>query len=157
MARLEIINVEDGFCRSLLEEFKQYASVPDDSRDALLVSLLRTAMLRVQESADRALLPCTVRQTSAVPEATGRLRLYLGGGTILSITGAWRQSVPFDPLPGPYVQTFVRGQVVEITFTTEPKETDRQLLLPYVFRYATALYDGEDAATLASILNEARC
>lgn len=154
MARLEIVKVEDGFCRSLLEQFKQYASVPDDSRDALLVTLLQTALLRVQESADRALLTCTVRQTSVVPEASGVVPLYLGGGTIQSITGAWRQPVPYDPLPGAKVQTFVRGQAVEITYVTEPKETDRTELLASVFRYATALYDGEDAAALASILNE---
>ena len=154
MARLEVITVEDGFCRGLLEQFKQYASVPDDSRDALLVSLLRTALLRVQESADRALLSCTVRQTCLVPEATGKIRLYLGGGEIVSITGDWREPVPFDPLPGPYVQTYVRGKAVEVVFTTDPKEADRAELMPTVFRYATALYDGEDAAVLASILKE---
>lgn len=154
MARLEILSVEEGFCRSLLEQFKQYASVPDDSRDALLESLLRTAILRVQESADKAILTCTVRQTSVVPESTGIIRLYLGGGIIKSITGAWRQFVPFDPLPGGKVQTFVRGQVVEVTFETEPNEADKDNLLPSVFRYATALYDGEDASVLASILNE---
>ena len=154
MARLEITNIEESFCRSLLEQFKQYASVPDDSRDALLVSLLRTALLRVQESADRALLTCTVKQTSIVPESSGIVKLYLGGGTIVSVTGAWRQAVPHDPLPGAKVQTFVRGQAVEITFVTEPLEETRNELLPSVFRYATALYDGEDAAVLASILNE---
>ena len=154
MARLEIVSVDEGFCRSLLEQFKQYASVPDDSRDALLATLLRTAILRVQESADRALIQCTVRQSCVVPEASGIIRLYLGGGDIRSITGAWRQSVPFDPLPGAKVQTFVRGQVVEVTFDTVPNENDRNELMPFVFKYATALYDGEDASVCASILNE---
>ena len=37
MAQLVVISIEDGFCRSLLEQFKQYASVPDNSRDALLL------------------------------------------------------------------------------------------------------------------------
>lgn len=154
MARLEIVSVDDGFCRELLEQFKQYASVPDDSRDALLVSLLRTALLRVQEGADRALLPCTVRQTSVAPIDSGKIRLYLGGGTVLSIRGDWREDIPFDPLPGPYVQTYVRGKVVEVTFQTDPTDTARTELLPSVFRYATALYDGEDAPVLGSILNE---
>ena len=30
MPRLELISFDDGFCRSYLEQFKQYASVPDD-------------------------------------------------------------------------------------------------------------------------------
>ena len=154
MARLEIVSVDEGFCRSLLEQFKQYASVPDDSRDALLATFLRTAILQVQESADRALIHCTVRQSCIVPSASGLIRLYLGGGTIRSLTGPQMQNVPFDPLPGPYVQTFVRGQAVEVEFDTEPNENDRNRLLPFVFKYGTALYDGEDSSVCASILNE---
>ena len=156
MARLEILSVEEGFCRSLLEQFKQYASVPDDSRDALLASLLKTAVLAVQESADKALLTCEVRQTSLVPDGTGIVKLYLGGGTVTSVTTAGGEPVGWDPLPGGRVQSFTRGVGIVVDYTTAPLESDRDRLLPTVFRYATALYDGEDAAVLAQIRNEIR-
>ena len=69
MARLDIISIEENYSENFLEEFRQYASVPDNSRDALLLALLKTAVLKVQEFADRALVKCTVRQTARVPES----------------------------------------------------------------------------------------
>ena len=69
MARLDISNIEwNGILRgNLLEEFKQYASIPDGSRDAMLLSILKNAILKVQEYGDRALIPCTVTQVCRVP------------------------------------------------------------------------------------------
>jgi|GEM_PF-3227108 len=152
MAKLEVISVEDGFCRSLLEQFKQYASVPDDSRDALLESLLRSSILLVQEFADKAIVPTTIRQTARVPEGSGIIRLYQGGGDILSVT-VNGEDASFDPLPGGRVQLYVRSGEAQVTYTTVPEDLTK--ILPTVFRYATALYDGEEGDTLKKILMEA--
>ena len=153
MPRLELISFDDGFCRSYLEQFKQYASVPDDSRDALLNSLLKAAVLKVQEFANTALAACTCRVTAAVP-ASGIVRLYMGGGDITECVDAAGEFVRFDPLPGGKVQTFIRKGTVKVTYETVPNEGDRERLLPTVFRYGTALYDGEDPDTLKRILLE---
>lgn len=153
MPRLELISFDDGFCRSYLEQFKQYASVPDDSRDALLNSLLKAAVLKVQEFADTAIAACTYRVTAAVP-ASGVVRLYMGGGDIVGLEDGDGQSVRFDPLPGGKVQTYVRSGYVKVTYATVPNDGDRERLLPTVFRYATALYDGEEADVLNRILME---
>lgn len=153
MPRLELISFEDGFCRPLLEQFKQYASVPDDSRDALLESLLKTAVIKVQESADTAIAACTYRVT-AVPSASGIVRLYVGGGDIASVDTEDGEAVGFDPLPGGKVQVYRRGTPVRVEYTTIPSEGERERLLPTVFRYATALYDGEDSNVLNQILME---
>lgn len=153
MPRLELISFDDGFCRSYLEQFKQYASVPDDSRDALLASLLKTAVLKVQESANVAIAACTYRVTAAVP-ASGIVRLYMGGGDITECVDADGDFVRFDPLPGARVQTFLRTGYVKVTYQTVPNEGDRERLLPTVFRYGTALYDGEDPKVLNMILME---
>ena len=75
--RLQIIENNDTLPTAWLEAFKQYASVPDDGRDALLLGLLRSAIYRVQEYADRALLKCRVRQTGEADAKTGQIRLYL--------------------------------------------------------------------------------
>lgn len=153
MPRLELISFDDGFCRSCLEQFKQYASVPDDSRDALLASLLKAAIVKVQEFANTALAECTYRVTAAVP-ASGVVRLYMGGGDITECVDAAGEFVRFDPLPGGKVQTFIRTGTVKVTYETVPNEGDRERLLPTVFRYATALYDGEEADKLNLILME---
>ena len=153
MPRLELISFDDGFCRSYLEQFKQYASVPDDSRDALLNSLLKAAVLKVQEFADTPIATCTYRVTAAVP-ASGVVRLYMGGGDIVGLEDWDGESVRFDPLPGGKVQLFVRTGIVRITYETVPNDGDRERLLPTVFRYATALYDGEEQPVLNRILCE---
>ena len=153
MPRLELISFDDGFCRSHLEQFKQYASVPDDSRDALLNSLLKSAVLKVQEFANTALVACTCRVTAAVP-ASGVVRLYMGGGDIVGLEDENGEQVRFDPLPGGLVQTFIRKGTVKVTYETVPNEGDRERLLPTVFRYGTALYDGEDPDVLKRILME---
>lgn len=154
MARLEVISIDQAYCSNLLGQLKQYASVPDDSRDALLDTLLRTAVQRVQEYADKALAVTTLRLTARVPEGTGILRLYQGGGDVTACKTDSGEEVPFDPLPGGRLQLFVRGATVQVTYTTRPNEGDRQSLLPTVLRYATALYDGEEADALNRILTE---
>ena len=156
MPRLEVIHVEDGFCRGMLEDLKQYASIPDDSRDAMLQRILRNAALRVQEYADRPFLETTLRLTAEVPAGTGIVRLYMGGGDISGCTDAAGDFVRFDPLPGGRVLCYQRGIPVTITYTTQPSEGDREALYHTVLRYATADYDGAETQELNAILSEAR-
>lgn len=156
MPRLEVIHVEDGFCRGMLEDLKQYASIPDDSRDAMLQRILRNAALRVQEYADRPFLETTLRLTAEVPAGTGIVSLYMGGGDISGCTDAAGEFVRFDPLPGGRVQLFQREIAVTITYTTKPTEWDREALYHTVLRYATADYDGAETKELNAILSEAR-
>lgn len=156
MARLDISGIRwDGVLRdNLLEEFKQYASIPDGSRDAMLLTLLKKAILRVQEYGDRALIPCTATLTCVVPQ-TGIVRLYLGGGEITSIVDTRTAGfVRFDPLPGGKIQVFSRGNEVQITYTVTPSEANAINARPVILRYATALYDGDEVETLNKILSE---
>ena len=157
MARLEYIDIEDNYCANFLEEFRQYASVPDHSRDALLTALLKTAVLKVQEFADRALVKCTVRQTARVPES-GVFELWLGGGEVESVdvpSSGWETS--WSALDGQRLRVSPTGQDAEVVFRAEPKEADLVKLKPTVFRYGTALYDGEDTEVLNRILLECLC
>lgn len=154
MAQLSIVSVDQGIPQSFLEEFKQYASMPDGSRDAVLLGLLRSAILRVQEYADAALMACTARQTAPVPEGTGVIRLYLGGGEVVGVRRTSDgDAVAYDALPGGRVSVHDGGEV-EITFRTRPDAGDLERCRAAVLRYATALYDGEGTEVLNSILNE---
>lgn len=155
MPRLEVISICKPLCPDWREAFKQYASVPDDGRDAMLDSMLRSALLRVQEYADRAIVGTNLRLTAKVPD-DGIIVLYEGGGDVTSVTDANGQEVAYDPLPGHRIQVAAPGAEVVILYTTSPLEGDTEYLMPAVYRYATALYDGEDQKTLDSILAETR-
>ena len=77
-----------------LAEFKAYASVADNSQDALLESLLLRSVLRVQEMADRSILPCRFRlQEDEVQD--GVVRLYQTIKTIDKVTDAEGNSVRY--------------------------------------------------------------
>ena len=156
MPRLEVIQVEDGFCRGMLEDLKQYASIPDDSRDAMLSRILRNAALRVQEYTDRPFLVTQLRVTAVPNPGNGIVRLYMGGGQIDGCTDPSGDFVPFDPLPGGRLLVYRRDTPVTITYTTAPTDGDREALYHTVLRYATADYDGAQTQELNAILSEAR-
>lgn len=154
MARLELISVDDTAVQGLLTDFKQYASIPDDTQDNLLLRILKNAVLRVQEYADRAFLECVVRATLPVPESTGIVRLYLGGGEISEVKNERGDDVFFDTLPGGRLQLYGRGGTVVVKYTTTPSDCDQAALAQAILRYATADYDGAETAELNKILTE---
>ena len=157
MAKLEYIEIAENYSANFLETFRQYASVPDDSRDALLLAMLKASVLKVQEFADRALVECTVRQTGIVPES-GRFQLYLGGGEVISISAPSSPVSPsYDTLAGNLLRVSPTETEVQVVFKVTPKEEDMVRLQPTLFRYATALYDGEDTDVLNRILLEVLC
>lgn len=154
MIKLKAKQFHDG-CEFLshLETFKQYASVPDDSRDALLSGLLRTALAKVGEFADRALIKTTYVLTTEVGE-DGSVKLYMGGGTVHSVTDGNGTEMSFEQPAQGVLKVLHTGTVV-VEYTTEPEEADVEMHMTTVSRYATALYDGEATETLNTILNEA--
>lgn len=154
MAKLTILNVEQQIPLSLLEEFKQYAGMPDSSRDAVLRGLLQSAILRVQEYGDKALLKCKARQISEMTES-GVIRLYLGGGDVEDVKDTiYGISVPYDALPGGKLRILAACSGVEVTFETKPEPGELERAKATVLRYATALFDGDNTEVLNSILNE---
>lgn len=156
MPKLEIIKAENLISPSLIEEVKQYAAMPDDSRDAVLVSMLQSAILRLQEYADRALVECTVRQTVTMPENTAVFTLYLGGGDVESVksTNA-ANSIAYAVLATNkiFIHSFA-GSEVEIVYKTKPAAGEFAKAKATILRYVTALYDGENTEVLNSIMNE---
>lgn len=154
MARLELIQVDETIIERMLTDFKKYASIPDDSLDSMLLRLLKNAALRVQEYADKAFLPCTVRVTLPVPESTGIVRLYLGGGEVSEVVDDRGESVHYAALPGGRLHVYSRVGHVTVTYATAPNEGDQYALEQAVIRYATADYDGAETAELNQILSE---
>lgn len=155
MASLRIIS-SPAPSPDMLEALKQYASVPDSGRDALLTGLLTTAYLRVQEYADRALMPCVCEQTSAIGDDR-IVRLYLGGGTVQSVKTPAGADIAFEPYGRAKLQLYTGVSEVVVTFSTIPDMADVNRCQATVLRYATALYDGAPTEELNTILNEVLC
>lgn len=151
MVSLEIISMQEP-AAEWLQELKSYASVSDDAQDSLLRSLLTRACIRVQEMSDRSVLACTLRlHEDEVGDNT--VRLYQTVSEVIEVTSAEGHRQYWEPR-GRSIRVYSNTAVV--TYTTEPKEGDIRSLLPVVYQYATALYDGQDSRTLASILTQCR-
>ena len=134
-----------------LEGLKAYASVPDASQDSLLEALLLRACMRVQEMADRSLLACTFRLEEDAVE-NGLVRLNQTVAEVLTVTDGEGNALTWAK--GSRTLSVGAANRVTVEYTTEPREGDIAELLPVVYQYATALYDGEDPRTLANILTQ---
>ena len=149
MVSLEIIEREEP-AAGWLEDLKAYASVADDSQDSLLNALLVRACLRVQKMADRSILACTLEVHDDEVE-DNFVRLYQSVSEIEEVTSAYGHRQYWEHRAGG-VRVFCESAVVR--YKTEPRPADIDNLLPVVYQYATALYDGEDSNTLAIILKQ---
>ncbi len=138
-------------CVAWLEGLKAYAAVSDDTQDALLDSLLLRACLRVQEMADRSLLACTFRLEEDEVDR-GVVRLYQTVAEVLTVTDGSGHAIAWAK--GNRMLSVGTAGHVAVEYTTAPREGDIDELLPVVYQYATALYDGEDQRTLANILTQ---
>ncbi len=139
--------------REHLTMLKQYASVPDDSRDALLKSLLNRAMRIVQEAANKTLLPATVELTVSDRHQVyeDAVHLYQDADEIISVTDGEGIAVDYVR-SGRFLRHLPWVDTVIVRYTTKPVLPEADALLAVVFQYATALYDGADSATLNQIL-----
>lgn len=134
-----------------LEGMKAYAAIADNANDAWLTSCLTRAVLSVQEKADKSLIPCTFCVTEE--EARGGVRLYQTVQSIERVTDCNGLAIDYS-IVGKMVYTM--SESASVTYTTMPMQGNVDMLLPVVYQYATALYDGQDSRTLASILEQCR-
>lgn len=134
-----------------LEQFKQYASVPDNTRDAMLMKVLKQAMIAVQEHSNVAMLPCTFKLTLHDVEAGEPIRLYEGGSEVSSVVDENGDAVEYTQ-EGDRIILGAAQAMVTVTYSNEVIVPRSETLMPVVWQLATAIYDGEDAKVQASIL-----
>ena len=152
MIELEIIE-RNEVPAQWMTGFKSFASVADDSQDALLESLLIRAVLRVQEMADRSILGCRFRLQENEVE-NGVVRLYQTIKTIDKVMDAEGNEIRWTRANR--ILSCGAADNVVIEYTTEATEGNVYELMPIVYQYATALYDGQDSRSLAAILMQCR-
>lgn len=133
-----------------LDQFKAYASIADNSQDSLLRAILTKAVLSVQQKADKSLLACTFKLYEDEVEG-GAVWLYQTVKQVVSVETPDGSGVAFSQVGR---KIGVAQSPVVVTYKTEPHLGDLDELLPVVYQYATALYDGADAKTLANILTQ---
>lgn len=138
---------------SCLAGFKSYAAISDDSQDMLLVSLLTRAMLRVQEMANRSLLSCKFHLEDD-EVVNGLVRLYQNVKEVEDVRDGAGRNIPYTRASRTLSVGSVDSVVVE--YTTEANEAAQYELMPIVYQYATALFDGQDSRSLAAILMQCR-
>lgn len=120
--------------------FKGFARIADDVHDGEVHSILRSCVLRVQQQADLALLPCTI-------EIVGEGRdLQLWQPSIGDILSVVDESTGGDVLPGCRVEGRMLHTpypaVWRVTYTTVPDAAAVEALRPYVWQLAAAILDG---------------
>lgn len=148
MVKLRVIEQgapTDGALMMLMK----YAAVFDEGQKEILSSCLVRAMDIVQRTADVALLPGRWRIVAS--EYNGEIKVYMGG-MVENVSGRQGEAIPFKQYGD---KVFVSGDYAEVVFTTEVDPAQYDVLFPVVLKYATAIYDGEGAVVLNSILKEA--
>lgn len=152
MINVQVIQSTDPHADQL-EKLRQYASVPNDQRDALLMGCLKKALLTIQAHTDTALLHCTIRMTVPDVKRGESFKLYQGGRRILSVKDQ-DGNQPLFSQDEDRITIKQACQRVIVTYENEVLPAEALKLEPTAWQYATALYDGEDAATLADILKQ---
>jgi hypothetical protein len=154
MIRLDIIECAEPQ-KAQLDMLKQYASVPDNSRDALLKLLLTRAMKTVQDTAGKSLLPCTLKLTVSerAREDGNIVKLYHTPEDIVSVHNGEDDDIGFTR-DGNLLLLSAYAETVIVTYKTRPDPAQADSLFAVVLQYATALYDGADTEQLAQILSQ---
>lgn len=123
-----------------LAGLKYYMHVTGTGSDTELTKVLSQAIIRIQEYADVALLPCTIEL-----EGEGEIiKLYQHPiseiTSVKDLVGGWDVGYVSD-----YRKTMIEqidSEAVVITYTTLPTSAETERLLNYVYEMASAMWDG---------------
>lgn len=137
-----------------LAGFKAFIAANGAETDAFLLSILKRAMMAVQDWEDRTLLAGTAAIVASGRENGGEpVLLYGTPSAVVSCVGADGNALEYS-LVGRFLLPSYRAASLTITYTTAPVDADLADLMPKVYRYGAALYDGEGSPALAKILQE---
>ncbi len=125
----------------LLPVLKRYVGAVDESQDAILQQMLTAAALEIQAHADVSVLPCEM-ELRIDDNDSDVIRLYQTPKEVASVTTPGGQAVEYSR-NGDEVRTDGVHESLVIDYTTAPDEAECGRLLPLMFQYAAALYDGQ--------------
>ena len=139
---LQTRRIDEDFCCLLLPQLKKYTGTVDESQDSILMSCLRTAIIEVQDRRGRSVVPCEMRLDIS-DNCDSEIHLYGKVTEIKSVMTPDGVEVPFKHF-GNLVHTGLAVfENLVIDYATGVDEGERMRLLPVVFQYASALFDGQ--------------
>lgn len=121
-----------------LEGLKHHLRIVDDSNDAELAVLLKSATLYVQEYFDRALVSCSVLQEE--PHADTNFMMFLSDQSNIKVRDYKGNEVSFEQ-SGNCI-TLSEAASVRISYDCNPQEDVTPFAL-VVYQIAAANYDGQ--------------
>lgn len=133
-----------------LDKYKKYASISDCSQDELLMSLLSQAISLVQKAADKSVVAASYELVESERENNTPVKLYQTVSEITSVKDGHGNPLGYS-LSGHFLIPDFPTETVVVEYETAP-DGDASLLLPTVWQFATALYDGAEQQELLNIL-----
>lgn len=121
-----------------LDELKYYLRIVDNTHDAELAVLLKSATIYVQEYFNTTLVTCSVLQTQ--PQVDTSFKLYLNNRTNISVRDYDGNAIAFSVVGDNL--TIEEGKAVKITYDCVPV-ADVEQYAPIVYAIAGANYDGQ--------------
>lgn len=142
MIRNKFIDCEEPL-REHLRGFRRAAGVPDTTPDGDLVDVLRAAFIRVQEQADKSLLPSEYELTvDEMEKGYAIVRLYQDPSEVLSVTDGNGRALAYHWAYN-VVTLEEYAPMVVIRYKTRPTPGNIKSLIYSVYQTATAEYDGD--------------
>ena len=133
-----------------IADWMAYASISDDTQTTLYLHCLKAALVAVGDWENVSLLAGTVRVNATQREDNTPVALYGTVDAVTSVTSGGTD-LAYTAADG-FVSPVSFTESVSVTYTTKVNEGDLLRHIVKAWRYATALYDGEDSTALASIL-----
>lgn len=155
MIDFRLTNIADPTAAQLAG-FKAFLAANGAETDSFLSDILKRAMCAVQKWDDRSLLAAsaTIVATGREDDTAAPVHLYQTPDTAsIEVVDAAGDAVAFSVVGRLLVPSY-RAVALTITYDTAPDAADLAELMPKVYRYAAALYDGDASADLARILQE---
>jgi len=133
-----------------VDAFKAYIGQSGSAADAILAAILLQAMIHVGEYADRGLVAATYELVITERDNNFPVRLYCTPATVLSVTDGEGNNVAFRHASGTrYVEIDQKTETLTITYTTQVDGGAAADLLPKVWEYGKARYEGRDSDAAA--------
>ena len=148
--KLETIHTQDPQAFTL-DNWKAFASISESGHDGMLMGILRSAFVKVGDWHDVSLLEQTLRLTVEDYDGKG-VTLYRTPDTVISVKDGNGNALPYTR-NGRKVEVHASGTVV-IEYSTRAMCGEADDMRTKAFRYALAVYDGEDSTVLNNILME---
>lgn len=121
-----------------LNGLKHHLRIADNSQDADLEMLLKSATIYVQEYFNKALVACDVVQEQ--PRAGADFSIFLSNQTNIQVKDYDGKAVAFSR-SGDFL-TLAESAAVKISYSCEPEDNAEQYAL-IVYQVAAANYDGQ--------------